>query len=101
MVKQHINHLMSNCGALQNAIRDFLRTVSIMYNTIYKCVFQRGKIISSLIAPLLEVRSNFRTSHERLLLLHITLTHTRMITCSPSSQEDNRKFNDFSRGNSR
>lgn len=103
LVKQRINHLMGNCGVLQNAIRDFLRTVSIMYNAIYKCVYQRGKLISSLTAALLEVRLNFRTSHERLLPLNITHTptHTRMITLSPSSQEDNCNFNDFSRGNSR
>lgn len=67
---------MCNCGVLQNAIREFLRTVSIMYNAIYKCVFQRGKIISSLIAALLEVRMNFRMSHERLLPPYISLAHT-------------------------
>lgn len=35
-----INHLMSNCGVLQNAIRDFYWNISIMYNAIYKCIFQ-------------------------------------------------------------
>lgn len=80
LVKQRINHLMSNRGVLQNAIRDFLRTVSIMYNAIYKCVFQRGKIISSFIAVLLEVWLNFTTAPEVAssppLKRHYVNTHT-------------------------
>lgn len=63
---------MSNCGVLQNAIRDFLWTVSIMYNAIYKCVFQRGKITSLLIAALQEVCLNFRASQGG----YVTLAHT-------------------------
>lgn len=51
-----------------------------MYNAIYKCVFQRGKIISSFIAALLEVWLNFRTAPEVASSLplkrHYINTHT-------------------------
>lgn len=62
-----INHLMSNCGVLQNAVKDFQWNISIMYNAIYKCIFQ-GRSNFSLVAAAgfgfinVDYTQNFRTN---------------------------------------